>query len=84
MRLSSIVSEANSRYTPEGNPVWLWSTARKRDLPWIRAEGLIWRPRIWLGGTRKTAIGFFPGQQRLILRVNTSMLDSDKLEQDED
>jgi hypothetical protein len=83
MRLSSIVSETSSRYTPEGHPIWLWSTARQRDLPWIRAEGLIWRPHVWLGGTRKTAIGFYPGQQRLILRVNTSMLDTNLLTHDE-
>jgi hypothetical protein len=83
MRLSSLVSETTSRYTAEGHPVWLWSTARQRDLPWIRAEGLIWRPQIWLGGTRKTAIGFYPGQQRLILRVNTSMLDTSQLRHDE-
>ena len=83
MRLSSIVSESTSRYTDDGYPVWLWSTARQRDLPWIRAEGLIWRPNNWLGGTRKTAIGFYPGATRLILRVNTSMLDTDQLVHDE-
>lgn len=83
MRLSSLVSETNSRYTAEGFPVWLWSTARKRDLPWIQAEGLIWRPTVWLGGTRKTAIGFYPGQHRLILRVNTAMLQTDDLKHDE-
>jgi hypothetical protein len=84
MRLSSLVSETSSRYTADGFPVWLWSTARQRDLPWIQAEGLIWRPTIWLGGTRKTAIGFYSGSSRLILRVNTSMLDTDQLKHDED
>jgi len=83
MRLSSLVSETSSRYTADGFPVWLWSTARQRDLPWIQAEGLIWRPTVWLGGTRKTAIGFYPGSSRLILRVNTSMLETEDLHHDE-
>lgn len=82
MRLSSLVSDTSSRYTADGYPIWLWSTARQRDLPWIRAEGLIWRPHVWLGGTRKTAIGFYPGQNRLILRVNTTMLETPELRRD--
>ena len=82
MRLSSLVSDTSSRFTADGYPIWLWSTARQRDLPWIRAEGLIWRPHVWLGGTRKTAIGFYPGQNRLILRVNTTMLQTRDLQQD--
>lgn len=84
MRLSALVSETASRFTADGLPIWLWSAARKRDLPWIRAEGLIWRPTVWLASTRKTAIGFHPGPDRLILRVNTSLLDTDLLEQSAD
>lgn len=83
MRLSSLASDSNSRFTPDGHPIWLWSTARQRDLPWITAEGLIWRPHVWLGGTRKTAIGFYPGAGRLILRVNTARLNIDQLQHDE-
>jgi len=81
MRLSSMVRR-RSLVTSEGHPVWLWHTARKRDLPWIRAEGLIWRPTVWLASTRKSAIGFHPGKDRLILRVNTSMLDQEGLFKD--
>lgn len=80
MKLSSIVEKG--RFTPDGYPIWLWSTARQRDLPWIRAEGLIWRPKVWLASSRKAAIGFYPGPDRLILRINTAALDSDLLHQD--
>jgi hypothetical protein len=73
MRLRHMVKRRDL-LTAEGHPVWLWHTARKRDLPWIRVEGLIWRPTVWLAASRKAAIGFHPGGDRLIIRVNTSML----------
>jgi hypothetical protein len=81
MKLSTIVKQ-KTLVTAEGYPIWFWHCVRQRDLPWVKAEGLIWRPEVWLSSTRKGAIGFYPSQDRLILRVNTYMLTADKVHKD--
>ena len=81
MKLSSIVKQ-KTQVTADGYPIWFWHTVRQRDLPWVKAEGLIWRPEVWLSSTRKGAIGFYPSQDRLILRVNTYMLTATKVHKD--
>jgi hypothetical protein len=81
MKLSSLIN-SKALYTPEGNPVWLWHSIRKCDLPCVLADGLIWRPYVWLSSTRKAAIGFHPGKDRVIVRVNTAGLDAALLHRD--
>lgn len=61
----------------DGRPVWLWHAVWTKDLPWVQAEGLIWRPEIWLADSRRAASGFLLAHipDRLLLRVCTADLD---------
>lgn len=75
MELSEIVRRSQSDL-----PTWLWCCAKKSDLPWIRADGLVpLRGKIYLVQSRKEA---FPSPDRLILRINSRLLNRENLQRD--
>lgn len=81
MQANQLLQDQSS-WDPHSPPLWMWYTARQRDLTALRIEGIVATPHIWLGSTKQTAIEFNPSPDRLILRVSTAALDVSKLRRD--